>query len=327
MSQYHDTPYLQLAQDILDNGVLKVNRTGVDTLAVFSKQMRFNLSDGTIPLLTTKKMHTRSVIYEILWYLQGGDNIQYLNDNGVTIWDEWADEQGNLGPVYGYQWRKWPKYTINHHNSDMTEHWTRDSDYAVTYHKASVTVEYIDQVAELINKLRTNPNDRRLIVSAWNVSDLDRMALPPCHYTVQFFSRELTRMERVVLEGSGRFDASHENLDNWGITRRALSCMLNQRSCDLGLGVPFNIVQYSILTHMIAHVTNHHVGEFIWNGGDVHIYANHIEQLQMQMRREPLPSPTLELNPEVKEIDDFNYDDFQIINYEHHPLIKMEVAV
>lgn len=306
MEYYHDYEYLKLVQDILENGVRKENRTGVDTFAVFSRQMRFKLDNGSIPLLTTKKMHTRSIIYEILWYLQGGDNIKYLNENGVRIWDEWSDENGYLGPIYGYQWRKWPKAT----NAVVV--WEADKV------RANIIWEHIDQIAELIHKLRTNPNDRRLIVSAWNVAELDTMALPPCHYTFQFYTRPRTQSE---------VDATLYSDYPQGIPRYALSCMLNQRSCDTGLGVPFNIVQYSILVRMVAHVCNMVPDEFIWNGGDVHIYENHIEQLKEQVLRVPYPSPKLKLNPDVKEIDDFKYEDFEIVDYEHHPLIRMEVAV
>ena len=276
---FHDTQYLDLINDVLENGILKPNRTGVDTIAVFSRQLRFQLRGGSIPLLTTKKMHTRSIIHEILWYLQGGDNIQYLNDNDVTIWDEWADENGNLGPVYGYQWRKWPH-----------------SPEACT--SGAIKWQHKDQIADVIHKLRTNPNDRRLIVSAWNVGQIDDMALPPCHYAFQFFV------------GNGR-----------------LSCKVNQRSCDVGLGVPFNIVQYSILTHMIAHVTDLEPGELVWDGGDVHIYENHVDQLKEQTTRNAYPSPKLKFARKVYEIDDFVYEDFKIVDYQHHPLIKMEVAV
>lgn len=283
---YHDVPYLNMVQDIFDNGVLKPNRTGVDTYSVFSRQMRFNLKDGSIPLLTTKKMHTRSIIYEILWYLRGETNIKYLNDNNVTIWDEWADENGELGPVYGYQWRKWSIVTGT--RIEMED--------GVKVIKP--VTKHIDQIAQLIDTLKRNPNDRRLIVSAWNVGQLPAMALPPCHYAFQFWV------------GDGK-----------------LSCMLNQRSCDVGLGVPFNIVQYSIITHMIAHVTGLEPGEFIWNGGDVHIYVNHIDPLKRQLKRKPHPSPYLTLNPDVNNIDDFVYEDFEIHDYQCHPGIKMEVAV
>lgn len=283
---YHDWVYLDLVRDVLWNGVKKENRTGIDTYAVFSRNMRFNISDGTIPMLTTKKMHVRSIIHELLWYLQGSTNIKYLQDNGVRIWNEWADENGDLGPVYGYQWRKWPKAVGAKIN------WETDPP------SAEVEYEHIDQIANVIHTLRTNPNDRRMIVNAWNVSMLPDMALPPCHYTFQFF----------VAEGK-------------------LSCKLTQRSCDVGLGVPFNIVQYSILTHMIAQVTGLKPGEFVWEGGDVHIYHNQLKPLMEQISRDPFPSPKLKLNADVKEIDDFKYEDFEIVNYKSHPTIKMEVAV
>ncbi len=295
MKFYHDSTYLNLVSDVLDNGVGKDDRTGTGTISVFGRQMRFNLSDGSIPLLTSKKMHTRSVIHEILWYLQGNTNVKYLQDNNVRIWNEWADDEGDLGPVYGAQWRRWPKYEIVR-SEDSVKH----ADGAETFFNAKVKVSYIDQIADIIDKLRNNPTNRRIIVNAWNVADIDDMALPPCHYAFQFW-----------------------------VSDNKLSCMLNQRSCDVGLGVPFNIVQYSILTHMIAHVTNLEPGEFIWSGGDVHIYNNHIEALNEQMTRsyDLLPSPKLALNPQVQEIDDFKFDDFDIINYESHPIIKMEVSV
>lgn len=283
---YHDKHYLKLVRDVLKNGVLKPNRTGVDTLSVFSRQLRFSLKDGTIPLLTTKKMHTRSIIHEILWYLRGDTNIEYLTKNNVTIWNEWANDNGELGPVYGYQWRNWP--TVSGTRVEMEN--------GVKVIKP--VIKHIDQIAQLIDTLRRNPNDRRLIVSAWNVGQINEMALPPCHYAFQFWV------------GGGK-----------------LSCMLNQRSCDVGLGVPFNIVQYSILTHMVAHVVQLDPGEFIWNGGDVHIYVNHVDQLNEQLTRDPYPSPRLNIKRRVNNIDDFEYDDFEIVGYESHPTIKMEVAV
>ncbi len=284
--QYHDRPYLRLMTRILHEGVDKGDRTGTGTKSLFAEQMRFDLSDMSIPLLTTKKMHVRSIIYEILWYLRGDTNIQYLNDNGVTIWDEWADEDGDLGPVYGKQWRRWPKF--QHTSIDYT------ADKTVCH---AIFTE-IDQIGEVIHKLRTNPDDRRIIVSAWNPADVPDMALPPCHAMFQFWS----------VDGK-------------------LKCHLYQRSCDFFLGVPFNIVQYSILVHMIAQVTGHTAAEFIWTGGDVHLYNNHFEQANKQLTRMPYQSPTLWLNPEVKEIDDFKYEDFKIVGYEHHPLIKAPVAV
>lgn len=305
---YHDTPYLNLVYDVLTDGVQKGDRTGTGTISTFGKQMSFNLSGGTIPLLTTKKMHTRSIIHEIIWYLQGSTNIKYLNDNNVTIWDEWADEHGELGPVYGYQWRKWPRYPTDE----------------------NPTPEPVDQIADVIYKLRNNPNDRRIIFTAWNVAQLDQMALPPCHAFTQFYSRELTHQERVsiyVNEVDTTSQIPAETLDNAGIPLRALSCQLYQRSCDVGLGVPFNIVQYSIFTHMIAQVTNHYAEKFVWTGGDVHVYNNHIDQLNIQLDRNPYPSPTLKLDPSIREIDDFRFEHFSIEDYNSYPSIKMEVSV
>lgn len=569
MTQYHDNPYIELVNDVLNNGVRKENRTGTDTFAVFSRQMRFDLRDGTIPLLTTKKMHTRSVIYELLWYLRGDTNIKYLNDNNVRIWNEWSSPEGHLNNVYGAQWRRWedanwlssvtevrlkleagtnlpfepeiptheytldtsddivgmqelnsvgdlftvlgkvspagaknsrflvrfndtgslvecnrpnlrrgqvrdpykktvfsegclgvykekPKYYTAAYNlwynmmrrcydKSLPEYylyggagtfvdqdwrcfanfmrdlhelpwfnaWKEnpsaydlDKDYygskcyskqtclflpseynrvlpkldgskyiatnLETNDKYEFTVQrwfarnvgikhsqaistalqssgntngwhferirprpgyafrqrmFVDQINDVVQKLRHNPNDRRLIVSAWNVGYLDAMALPPCHYSFQFYTRPLRREERMYHDGHLMLDGTHEIFDNQGIPKYELSCMLNQRSCDVGLGVPFNIVQYSILLHMIAQVVGMVPGEFIWNGGDVHIYENHRDALAEQICREPYPAPTLELNPNIKEIDDYTYDDFKIVGYEHHPLLKMEVSV
>lgn len=290
---YHDDTYLNLVDRVLNHGNKKSDRTGTGTLSLFAEQMRFNLADGSIPLLTTKKMHTKSVIHEILWYLQGNTNIKYLNDNGVRIWNEWANEDGELGPVYGAQWRRWPKYEIEEYSGTHGE--GTSIDY---FHNATVKVTYIDQIAQIINQIKNRPDDRRIIVSAWNVADIEDMALPPCHYAFQFY----------VSDGK-------------------LSCMLNQRSADVGLGVPFNIVQYSILTHMIAQVTGLVADEFIWSGGDVHIYTNHVAALTGQLERESLPSPTLKLNPDVDCIDDFKFEDFEIVDYESHPTIKMKVAI
>lgn len=305
---YHDRQYLELVRTVLDKGVYKPNRTGVGTLSIFGHQMKFDLRDQTIPMLTTKKMFTRGIIHEILWYLQGADNIKYLKDNNVTIWDEWAREDGGLGPVYGFQWRKWPTATGD-----------------------------IDQIARLVDKLKNNPNDRRMIVSAWNVGQLEEMALPPCHYVFQCYARPLTTMERVY--EAGRLYHSSEIIENtndttvdgWldevNIPKYELSLLLNQRSCDVGLGVPFNIVQYSILTRMLAHVANMTPGDFIWNGGDVHVYENHVAALEEQLKRTPLQSPTFRFARKIDSIDDFKYDDFEIVNYSSHPTIKMDVAV
>lgn len=323
--RYHDTEYLELVEYILGNGDSKGDRTGTGTLSTFAQQMRFDLSGMSIPLLTTKKMHTRSIIHEIIWYLAGDTNIKYLNDNKVTIWDEWADENGDLGPVYGAQWRSWAKPTYAY------------VDYHPDPPQANIHWEYVDQIANVINQLRTNPDDRRIIVNAWNVGEIDEMALPPCHAMFQFWTSELSMearkqifMERYPTVGdpekTGYVDMN-KMYEQYEIPTRQLKCHLYQRSCDVGLGVPFNIVQYSILTHMIAQVTGTYATEFVWTGGDVHIYNNHVDALREQIGREPYPSPTLRLNRSVKEIDDFVFDDIKIEGYESHETIKMEVSV
>ena len=258
-----------MLQHLLDHGVKKEDRTGTGTYSVFGHQMRFNLAEG-FPLMTTKKLHTRSIFHELLWFLKGDTNISYLKENGVSIWDEWADENGNLGPVYGYQWRSWP-------NPDGTS---------------------TDQIVNLVNGLKNNPNSRRHIVSAWNPSFIEQMALPPCHCLFQFY----------VAEGK-------------------LSCQLYQRSCDTFLGVPFNIASYALLVHMIAQVCDLEVGDFVWTGGDVHLYTNHVEQAKLQLTREHRALPTLKLNPEVKDLFAFTIDDISIENYDPHPHIKAAVAV
>ena len=261
--------YLDLLQHILDKGVIKTDRTGTGTKSVFGYQMRFDLSEG-FPLLTTKKLHTKSIIHELLWFLKGDNNINYLKENGVSIWDEWADENGNLGPVYGVQWRSWN----------------------------CADGRTIDQISNLIRQIKTKPDSRRLIVSAWNVADVDKMALPPCHTMFQFY----------VAEGK-------------------LSCQLYQRSADVFLGVPFNIASYALLTHMIAQVCDLKVGDFVHTLGDAHLYLNHLEQTNLQLTREPRPLPTLKINPDVKDIFGFKYEDFQIENYNPHPGIKAPIAV
>lgn len=279
-----DYTYTNLVHDILLNGTEKTDRTGTGTISKPFLQMRFDLSNNQIPLLTTKKMFTKGVIHEILWYLMGSTNIKYLVDNGVHIWDEWATPSGELGPIYGAQWRHWQNY-------EQLENTLGGSLYQRS--------ESIDQVADVVKKLRTNPTDRRIIISSWNVADIPKMRLPPCHALVQFWS-----------DGQGN-----------------LSSHLYQRSCDVGLGVPFNIVQYAILTHMFAQITGHVAKEFVWTGGDVHIYNNHKAALTEQLSRHPYASPTLKLNPNIKEIDDFKFEDFEIVGYQHHPTIKMEVSV
>lgn len=261
--------YNDLLRHVMQKGTKKEDRTGTGTVSVFGYQMRFNLQEG-FPLVTTKKVHTKSIIHELLWFLKGDTNIQYLKDNGVSIWDEWADENGNLGPVYGYQWRSWPSASGTH----------------------------IDQISQLIDQIKKNPDSRRLLVNAWNVSEISKMKLPPCHILFQFY----------VADGK-------------------LSCQLYQRSADLFLGVPFNIASYALLTHMVAQVCNLEVGEFIHTLGDAHIYSNHFEQVNLQLTREPLPLPTLKLNPEIKNIFDFTYEDIAIENYQSHPAIKAVVAI
>ena len=261
--------YLDLLQDILDNGVSKGDRTGTGTLSVFARQYRHDLADG-FPLLTTKKLHVRSIFYELLWFLRGDTNVRWLQENGVTIWDEWADEEGNLGPVYGHQWRSWPA------------------------HDGST----IDQIAQVEREIRENPHSRRLIVSAWNVADVQRMALPPCHLLFQFHV------------AGGR-----------------LSCQLYQRSADLFLGVPFNIASYALLTMMMAKVTGLQPGEFIHTLGDVHLYRNHFEQAEQQLGRQPRPLPKMTLLSTPRSVDQFTYEDFQLSDYDPYPGIKAPVAV
>lgn len=261
--------YLDLLQRVLDEGVRKSDRTGTGTISVFGHQMRFNLQDG-FPCLTTKKLHLKSIIHELLWFLAGDTNIKYLNDNGVRIWDEWADENGDLGHVYGYQWRSWK------------------TPYGQT----------IDQISNLVKSLKENPDSRRHIVSAWNVADIDNMALPPCHALFQFY----------VADGK-------------------LSCQLYQRSADLFLGVPFNIASYALLTMMLAQVCGYQYGEFIHTFGDAHIYLNHLEQVHTQLERTPRPLPKMKINPDVKDIFSFKYEDFELVDYNPYPHIKAEVSV
>ncbi|WP_430460848.1 thymidylate synthase [Thalassolituus sp. LLYu03] len=261
--------YLDLMRHVRANGTFKEDRTGTGTYSCFGYQMRFDLSEG-FPLVTTKKLHLRSIIHELLWFLSGDTNIRYLKENGVSIWDEWADDEGNLGPVYGYQWRSWP---------------TADG-------------RHIDQISQVIDQIKNNPDSRRIIVSAWNVGEIENMALPPCHAFFQFY----------VADGK-------------------LSCQLYQRSADIFLGVPFNIASYALLVHMVAQQCDLEVGDFVWTGGDVHLYANHLEQTDLQLSREPLPLPKLVIKRKPESLFGYRFEDFEIEGYEHHPHIKAPVAV
>jgi thymidylate synthase len=278
--------YLDLMQDILDNGAVKGDRTGTGTLSVFGRQMRFDLSKG-FPLVTTKKVHLKSIIYELLWFMRGGTNIKYLNDNGVTIWDEWADDGGDIGPGYGFQWRSWPAPCIIEGHPENGE-WVDEHIY----------LKAIDQLGEAVERLKANPNCRRNIVSAWNVADLDKMGLPPCHLLYQFY----------VADGK-------------------LSVQMYQRSCDFFLGVPFNIASYALLVEMIACMTDLEPGEFIWVGGDVHLYKNHLEQAQLQLSREPRALPKLQLDYHGQGLEDWEFEDIKVVDYDSHPGIRAPVAV
>jgi thymidylate synthase len=271
--------YIKLLQKIIDEGVDKNDRTGTGTRSLFGHQMRFDLQQG-FPLITSKKLHVKSIIYELLWFLKGDTNIKFLNENGVKIWNEWADEKGDLGPVYGKQWRSWE----------------------------GANGKVIDQVSALIHLLKTNPDSRRMIISAWNVADLPEMKLMPCHCLFQFY----TSPPAPLQNGEGR---------------RKLSCQLYQRSADLFLGVPFNIASYALLTLMIAHVCDMEAGDFVHSFGDVHLYRNHFEQAQLQLVRKPFPLPEMKLNSEVNDIFDFVFEDFELLNYQSHPVIRAPVAV
>lgn len=261
--------YLDLLQKVLDEGVNKEDRTGTGTISIFGHQSRYNMSEG-FPVVTTKKLHLKSIIHELLWFLNGDTNIKYLNDNGVKIWDEWADEDGGLGPIYGYQWRSWPDYNGKH----------------------------IDQISQIVNDIKNNPDSRRLIVSSWNVADLPKMNLQPCHAFFQFY----------VADGK-------------------LSLQLYQRSADLFLGVPFNIASYALLLKMMAQVTGLEEGDFIHTFGDAHIYTNHFEQVKLQLSRDIRPLPEMKINPDVKDIFSFKFEDFELVNYDPHPLIRGKVSV
>lgn len=343
--------YLALMQDILDNGVVKKDRTGVGTLSVFGRQLRFDLKEG-FPLVTTKKVHLKSIIHELLWFLNGDTNVKYLQENGVKIWNEWANEEGDLGPVYGHQWREWMDtkmvYLWDERSKDVLR--KRGYRYVGTIAKDNPEESIViyrkshDQISKVIRQLREDPDSRRIIVSAWNVADLDDMALNPCHNYFQFYTTEMTLLERLDwyevnepekfasaplinhedIDDEERF---HETLDREGIPRRKLSCFYMMRSNDVALGKPFNIASYALLTHMVAQQVNMVPDELVYSGVDVHLYLNHLEQIKLQLTREPYPLPKLVIKRKPDSIFDYKYEDFEVVGYQSHPHIAMPVAV
>lgn len=341
--------YLALMQDILDNGVVKKDRTGVGTLSVFGRQLRFDLKEG-FPLVTTKKVHLKSIIHELLWFLNGDTNVKYLQENGVKIWDAWANEEGNLGPVYGHQWREWRDCkVVECHDVRRTQqlmqrgykyigNMKEDSTTYLVYEKAH------DQISKVIQQLREDPDSRRIIVSAWNVGDLDDMALNPCHNYFQFYTTEMTLLERldwyeanepekfanaplINHEDIDDEERLHETLDREGIPRRKLSCFYMMRSNDYLLGAPFNVASYALLTHMIAQQLNMVPDELVYSGVDVHLYSNHLEQAKLQLTREPYPLPKLVIKRKPDSIFDYKYEDFELAGYQSHDTIKAPIAV
>ncbi|EEA0490975.1 thymidylate synthase [Salmonella enterica subsp. enterica serovar Enteritidis] len=341
--------YLALMQDILDNGVVKKDRTGVGTLSVFGRQLRFDLKEG-FPLVTTKKVHLKSIIHELLWFLNGDTNVKYLQENGVKIWNEWANEEGNLGPVYGKQWREWRDCkVVECHDVRRTQqlmqrgykyigNMKEDGTTYLVYEKAH------DQISKVIQQLREDPDSRRIIVSAWNVADLDDMALNPCHNYFQFYTTEMTLLERLdwyEVNEPEKFASAplinhediddeerlHETLDREGIPRRKLSCFYMMRSNDYLLGAPFNVASYALLTHMIAQQLNMVPDELVYSGVDVHLYSNHLEQAKLQLTREPYPLPKLVIKRKPDSIFDYKYEDFELVGYQAHPHIAAPVAV
>lgn len=341
--------YLALMQDILDNGVVKKDRTGVGTLSVFGRQLRFDLKEG-FPLVTTKKVHLKSIIHELLWFLNGDTNVKYLQENGVKIWNAWSDEEGNLGPVYGKQWREWRDCkVVECHDVRRTQqlmqrgykyigNMKEDGTTYLVYEKAH------DQISKVIQQLREDPDSRRIIVSAWNVPDLDDMALNPCHNYFQFYTTEMTLLERldwyevnepekfanaplINHEDIDSEERLHETLDREGIPRRKLSCFYMMRSNDVALGKPFNIASYALLTHMVAQQVNMVPDELVYSGVDVHLYLNHLDQIKLQLAREPYPLPKLVIKRKPESIFDYKYEDFEVVDYQSHPHIAMPVAV
>jgi thymidylate synthase len=339
--------YLQLMRHVKENGAVKTDRTGTGTKSVFGYQMRFNLQKN-FPLVTTKKTNMKSIIHELLWFLAGDTNIKYLKDNGVSIWDDWALPNGDLGPVYGAQWRKWEDTKV--------VSWTQTAKMATLLGegytnigsifegeipvKAVLRKEY-DQISDVMNTLKNNPDSRRIMVSAWNVGDVSSMRLPPCHSLFQFYTREMTFCEREQwFHANGdQYDDDHHHwylyqgqdavdvLDRCNVPKRYLDCQLYQRSCDIFLGLPFNIASYALLTHMLAQQCNMAVGDFVWTGGDTHLYSNHAEQVELQLSREPHPLPKLVLKRKPESIFDYKFEDFEIVDYVHDAFIKAPVAV
>lgn len=340
--------YLETMQNILDEGHVKGDRTGTGTLSVFGRQMRFDLRKG-FPLVTTKKLHLRSIIHELLWFLSGDTNTKYLEDNGVTIWREWQDENGNLGELYGAQWRRWKDVKLVPKKNAALLEKLQDAGY-VDYgdahdgsqmFDARVLLKLHDQISKVIDQLRNDPDSRRIIVSAWNVGELDQMALAPCHAFFQFYTRELSIDERVnwAEDNDNELwsDYVHstyvpvpkrlEWLDKANVPTRMLSCQLYARSQDFFLGTPFNIASYALLVHMVAQQVNMVPGDFVWSGGDVHLYSNHLEQAKLQLTREPLPLPKLVIKRKPESIFDYKFDDFEIQDYVSHDPIKAPVAI
>lgn len=341
--------YLALMQDILDNGVVKKDRTGVGTLSVFGRQLRFDLKEG-FPLVTTKKVHLKSIIHELLWFLNGDTNVKYLQENGVKIWNEWADEEGDLGPVYGKQWREWRDCkVVECHDVGRTQqlmqrgykyigNMKEDGTTYLVYEKAH------DQISKVIQQLREDPDSRRIIVSAWNVGDLDDMALNPCHNYFQFYTTEMSLLERlewyevnepekfasaplIKHEDIDDEERLHETLDRESIPRRKLSCFYMMRSNDYLLGAPFNVASYALLTHMIAQQLNMVPDELVYSGVDVHLYSNHLGQAKLQLTREPYPLPKLVIKRKPDSIFDYKYEDFELVGYQSHDTIKAPIAV
>lgn len=336
--------YLALMQDILDNGVVKKDRTGVGTLSVFGRQLRFDLKEG-FPLVTTKKVHLKSIIHELLWFLNGDTNVKYLQENGVKIWNEWANEEGNLGPVYGKQWREWRDCkVVECHDVGRTQQLIQRGYKYIGNIKEDGTTYLVyekphDQISKVIQQLREDPDSRRIIVSAWNVADLDDMALNPCHNYFQFYTTEMTVLERLnwfeenepekfaSIPLSNDEKVLHETLDREGVPRRKLSCFYMMRSNDVALGKPFNIASYALLTHMVAQQVNMVPDELVYSGVDVHLYLNHLEQIKLQLTREPYPLPKLVIKRKPDSIFDYKYEDFEVVGYQSHPHIAMPVAV